>query len=301
MAWDGLHDETGWIGSPRNPQQFHGTNAALTHFFADLPIKRATVIPADDLSLSAAPASIGRMLLAEDDILSRMNIADALRAEGWEIVEVARADDALVVLSRDQHFQMVLTDVHMPGAHTGLDVAREVKQSHSHIKVAVMSGNHLPSGDDRHLYDVFLQKPIPDIYPASKVAAEKLLRESGLNWTILRFPFVYGDGHLEMLPKHLVTSGFHPANRMSTIHHCDIATAMTLALAGAFDGRIVDISDEAPTTVYELAGLVGHEMGPSAEAMQSPWYFHVDASLARSLGFQPSVRTVYQAVQEGMM
>ncbi|MGR9237080.1 NAD-dependent epimerase/dehydratase family protein (plasmid) [Rhizobium leguminosarum] len=140
-------------------------------------------------------------------------------------------------------------------------------------------------------------------YPASKVAAEKLLRESGLNWSILRFPFVYGDGdgHLEMLPKHLVTFGFHPANRMSTIHHRDIATAMTLALAGAFDGRIVNIADEAPTTVYELAGLVGHQMEPSAEAMQNPWHLHVDESLARSLGFQPRVRTVYQAAQEGMM
>ncbi|WP_025591239.1 NAD-dependent epimerase/dehydratase family protein [Agrobacterium tumefaciens] len=138
-------------------------------------------------------------------------------------------------------------------------------------------------------------------YPASKAAAEKLLRESGLNWSILRFPFVYGDGdgHLEML--HLVASGFHPANRMSTIHHRDIATAMRMALAGSFDGRIVNISDEAPTTVYELAGLVGHQMEPSAEAMQNPWYLHVDASLARSLGFRPTVRTVYQAAQEGMM
>jgi len=38
-----------------------------------------------------------------------------------------------------------------------------------------------------------------DAYPASKVMAERALRESGLNWTILRFPFVYGDGdgHLE--------------------------------------------------------------------------------------------------------
>jgi len=140
-------------------------------------------------------------------------------------------------------------------------------------------------------------------YPASKVAAEKLLRESGLNWSILRFPFVYGDGdgHLEMLPKHLDTFGFHPANRMSTIHHRDIATAMGMALAGSFDGRIVNISDEAPTTVYELVGLVGHQMEPSAEAMQNPWHLHVDASLARSLGFQPRVRTVYQAAQEGMM
>jgi hypothetical protein len=102
-----------------------------------------------------------------------------------------------------------------------------------------------------------------------------------------------------MLPKHLTASGFHPANRMSTIHHRDIATAMRLTLAGAFDGRVVNISDEAPTTVYELVGLVGEKMAPSAEAMQNPWYLHVDASLARSLGFRPTVRTVHQAAQEG--
>jgi nucleoside-diphosphate-sugar epimerase len=140
-------------------------------------------------------------------------------------------------------------------------------------------------------------------YPASKVAAETLLRGSGLTWSILRFPFVYGDGdgHLEMLPKHVATFGFHPANRMSTIHHRDIATAMKLALSGAFDGRIVNISDEAPTTIYELVGLVGDDMRPSADAMQNPWHLHVDASLARSLGFQPIVRTVYQAVQEGIL
>jgi nucleoside-diphosphate-sugar epimerase len=140
-------------------------------------------------------------------------------------------------------------------------------------------------------------------YPASKIAAEKLLRESGLTWSITRFPFVYGDddGHLKMLPKHLAAFGFHPANRMSTIHHRDIATAMKLALAGAFDGRIVNISDEAPTTIYELVGLVGHKMEPSAQPMQNPWHLHVDASLARSLGFQPMVRTVYQAVQEQML
>ncbi len=140
-------------------------------------------------------------------------------------------------------------------------------------------------------------------YPASKVAAENLLRESGLNWSILRFPFVYGDGdgHLEMLPKRLVAFGFHPANRMSTIHHRDIATATRLALAGTFDDRIVNISDEAPTTVYELVGLVGQKMQASAEAMHNPWYLQVDASLARSLGFRPTVRTVYQAAQEGIL
>lgn len=110
-----------------------------------------------------------------------------------------------------------------------------------------------------------------------------------------------GDGHLEMLPKHLNAVGFHPANRMSTIHHRDIATAMKLALAGAFDGRILNIADEAPTTIYELVQLVGHDMAPSAEAMQNPWHLHVDGSLARTLGFRPTVRTVYQAEQEGIL
>ena len=142
-----------------------------------------------------------------------------------------------------------------------------------------------------------------EAYPASKVAAEKALRDSGLNWAIVRFPFVYGDGdgHLEMLPRHLSTVGFHPANRMSTIHHRDIATAMKLALAGAFDGRIVNITDEATTTIYELVKLVGHEMAPSAQPMQNPWHLHVDGALARNLGFRPTVRTVYQAEQEGIL
>ncbi|WP_157220896.1 NAD-dependent epimerase/dehydratase family protein [Flavisphingomonas formosensis] len=142
-----------------------------------------------------------------------------------------------------------------------------------------------------------------EAYPASKVAAEKALRESALNWAIVRFPFVYGDGdgHLEMLPKHLSAFGFHPANRMSTIHHRDIATAMKLALAGIFDGRIVNITDEAPTTIYELVKLIGHNMAPSSEPMRNPWHLHIDASLARTLGFRPTVRTVYQAQQEGIL
>lgn len=140
-------------------------------------------------------------------------------------------------------------------------------------------------------------------YPASKVAAEKALGESGLNWAVIRFPFVYGDrdGHLEELPKHAIAGKWHPAKRVSTIHHRDIATAMRLALDGLFDSRIVNIADEAPSSIYDLAGLVGETLDPSAEPLENPWHLHADASLARSLGFRPSVRTVYQAVQEDIM
>ncbi|PMD92316.1 epimerase [Siphonobacter sp. BAB-5405] len=140
-------------------------------------------------------------------------------------------------------------------------------------------------------------------YPASKVAAEKEIQESGLNWSILRFPFVYGDGdgHLETLPQLLRARKLHSAMRMSTVHHRDIATAMHLSLAGAFDGRIVNIADEGPVSIYELVQLVGETLEDSAEPLLNPWYLHSDASLARSLGFQPVVRTVYQAVKERLL
>lgn len=140
-------------------------------------------------------------------------------------------------------------------------------------------------------------------YPASKLAAENALRESGLNWSIQRFGFVYGDkdGHLEELPRLVANFKMHPAQRMSMVHHRDIATAMDLALTGAMDGHIVNIADEAPTSIYELVALAGGSMEPSSEPLINPWRLHVDVSLARSLGFRPVVRTVYQAVQEKLM
>ena len=140
-------------------------------------------------------------------------------------------------------------------------------------------------------------------YPASKVAAENELRASGLNWSILRLPFVYGDqdGHLEALPKYALGGQWHPAQRISTIHHRDVARAMKLALAGAMDGRIVNLTDDAPPSIYELVGLVGGTLAPSSEPLPNPWQLHVDGSLARTLGFQPTVRSVYQAVQEQLM
>lgn len=140
-------------------------------------------------------------------------------------------------------------------------------------------------------------------YPASKLAAENALRESGLNWSIQRFGFVYGDkdGHLEELPRLVANFKMHPAQRMSMVHHRDIAAAMNLALTGAMDGRIVNIADDAPTSIYELVELVGGTMDPSSEALANPWRLHMDVSLARRLGFQPSVRSVYQAARDKLM
>lgn len=140
-------------------------------------------------------------------------------------------------------------------------------------------------------------------YPASKVEAENELRKSGLTWSILRLPFVYGDkdGHLESAPGLLADMKWHPARKLSVLHHTDIATAFELALTGVMDGRVVNIADEAPLTIYEIAQIVGSSYESSAEQLTNPWAGHMDVSLARSLGFQPKVLTVYQAIREGKL
>ena len=138
-------------------------------------------------------------------------------------------------------------------------------------------------------------------YPASKIAAENALRTSGLPWSVLRLGFVYGDGHLPSAPGLLGSWKWHPAQALSLIHQRDIATAVQLALTGAFDGHIVNIADEAPTTLYEIAEIVGSTYEPSSEPLANPWMGRMDASLARSLGFQATVPTVYQASREGTL
>lgn len=138
-------------------------------------------------------------------------------------------------------------------------------------------------------------------YPASKVAAEMLLRESGLNWSILRFGFVYGDddGHIGQIPHIAQLLKLHPANRLSMIHHRDIATFVKMGLVGTLDGRIVNTVDEAPMTIFELSEIAGVPMEPVATPLTNPWSGVLDGSLAQSLGFKPEVRTTYQAIEEG--
>ena len=140
-------------------------------------------------------------------------------------------------------------------------------------------------------------------YPASKVEAEKELRSSGLTWSILRLAFVYGDGdeHLASTAKAAAAMKIHPAQAYSMIHQRDVATAFELALSGALDGLTLNVADDAPTTIYEMASLVGSTLDPSNEPLKNPWWGRVDASRIRSLGFTPKIPTVHQAAREGIL
>ena len=140
-------------------------------------------------------------------------------------------------------------------------------------------------------------------YPASKVAAEALLRDSGLTWSVLRLPFVYGDddGHLAAMPVLAGRFGLHPANTYSVAHHRDVAVAVRLALTGALDGHIANVTDDSPVTVLEMTALAGAPIDGSAEPLTNPWAGRMDSSFLRGLGFRPSVPTIWQAAADGIL
>jgi UDP-glucose 4-epimerase len=140
-------------------------------------------------------------------------------------------------------------------------------------------------------------------YPASKIAAENELRSSGLNWSILRLGFVYGDGdgHLASVPNLAARFKWHPARTFSLAHQRDVASAIELALTGTMDGQIVNICDDAPITLYEMANVIGSPIEPSAEPLTNPWMGRMNGSRLRSFGFRPTVPTVYQALQLGIL
>jgi UDP-glucose 4-epimerase len=150
-----------------------------------------------------------------------------------------------------------------------------------------------------HLAAVFRTQNEDDIWRANLhgtknlIAAENELRKSGLNWSILRLGFVYGDGdgHLASVPPIVARFKWHPAKTFSLVHQRDVAGAVELALTGAMDGRIVNICDDAPTTLYEMASLVGSSIEPSAEPLTDPWMGRIDGSRLRtSLRFRLCIK-----------
>jgi CheY-like chemotaxis protein len=55
------------------------------------------------------------ILIVEDEFVVRMAAAEAIRDAGFEVIDAANADDAIVVLARRRDFRVVFTDIRMPG------------------------------------------------------------------------------------------------------------------------------------------------------------------------------------------
>jgi DNA-binding NarL/FixJ family response regulator len=100
------------------------------------------------------------VLVVEDGVLLRIELADMLEAGGCGLVAVASAEEALEVLNAGLDFAAVVTDVVLsPEGLDGYALARQVRERWG-IGVVVMSGQVAPDEGKLPPGTYFLAKPI---------------------------------------------------------------------------------------------------------------------------------------------
>jgi CheY-like chemotaxis protein len=131
---------------------------------------------ADERSPADTPAqykSRGEtVLLVEDADLVRRVAADILTAQGYRVVAVSSAEEALELLGaeRAEAVQLMLTDVVLPGMN-GLELSRRVAAERPRLKTILMSGysDHELLRDGLKPEEAFLHKPFSPFSLLQKV------------------------------------------------------------------------------------------------------------------------------------
>jgi DNA-binding response OmpR family regulator len=117
--------------------------------------------------LAADPSPEGaraRILLVEDDALSRATMCELLGEEGYEATGVATGAAAVGALRSSAHpFDLVVTDLGLPDV-SGAELVRRIRESAPAVPVIVLSGRSVHDPDVAKLLGepkiAFLQKPI---------------------------------------------------------------------------------------------------------------------------------------------
>jgi CheY-like chemotaxis protein len=101
---------------------------------------RAASRVVDDTAIDERSASQGVVLLVEDNEDVAAGISAVLETFGCEVRHEATADGALDVLTAGETFELVLSDVQMPGKLSGVDLAERVRHSWPAQKIVLMTG-----------------------------------------------------------------------------------------------------------------------------------------------------------------
>jgi CheY-like chemotaxis protein len=80
------------------------------------------------------------ILVVEDDRLVRDYVLTQLHSLGYVTLEAANAAEALALIEANRHFDLLFTDIIMPGAMNGRELADEIERRRPGSKVLYTSG-----------------------------------------------------------------------------------------------------------------------------------------------------------------
>jgi PAS domain S-box-containing protein len=117
------------------------------------------------------PGGTESILVVEDDAAVRRLAVTVLRGRGYQIQECNNAFEALELLRKNAHFDLVLTDVIMPRM-SGKELSDQIKQQFPQTKVLLMSGYTDDALAHHNVLDdglFFLEKPFSPSRLARKI------------------------------------------------------------------------------------------------------------------------------------
>jgi PAS domain S-box-containing protein len=111
-----------------------------TTFKLYLPRAAADVVQAMEVPETALAGGSETILVVEDDPLVRSSLIIQLQGLGYQTLAAANAAEALAIADRGEPFDLLLTDVIMPGGMNGRELSEEMAKRRSPLKVLFTSG-----------------------------------------------------------------------------------------------------------------------------------------------------------------
>jgi two-component system, response regulator PdtaR len=103
-----------------------------------------------------------KVLVVEDELLSRIHTVMLIEDAGYEAVEAGNADDAIKILENRKDIRIVFTDIDMPGSMDGLKLSRAIRKRWPPIELILTSGHFMVSDEDLPERGRFFPKPYDD-------------------------------------------------------------------------------------------------------------------------------------------
>ncbi|OKO82406.1 histidine kinase [Bradyrhizobium sp. NAS80.1] len=117
-------------------EEGHGTSVKIY-----LP-RSSGVLETEFESLQNVPITGGdeKILIVEDDALVRQYVVTQIKSLGYVALEAANAAEALTIIDADKNIDLLFTDVIMPGAMNGRQLADEAARRRPDLKTLFTSG-----------------------------------------------------------------------------------------------------------------------------------------------------------------
>jgi nucleoside-diphosphate-sugar epimerase len=128
-----------------------------------------------------------------------------------------------------------------------------------------------------HVSSLAAREPKLSLYGASKSRAEELVQRSGLDWTIVRPPAVYGPGDKETLELFRMAKiglmVMPPSGRLSVIHARDLSRLLLAAAAPAAPSNLIIEADDGRPSGWshrQFARALSEAVGTRAAIVSAP-------------------------------